>query len=99
MLTMQVVVNIGVINQTSKIGLHSPIFQTSCVFIFCSASTSHSENSVHTKSASAVSSDSISTSVDNFSPDLRVCMLHEHTEDIRIFIRFSAWPALSVEPM
>ncbi|XP_036113815.1 myotubularin-related protein 2 isoform X3 [Molossus molossus] len=37
-----------------------------------SASTSHSENSVHTKSASAVSSDSISTSADNFSPDLRV---------------------------
>ncbi|KAK7807704.1 hypothetical protein U0070_010919 [Myodes glareolus] len=69
---MQVVVNIGVINQTSKIGLHSPLFQTSCVFIFCSASTSHSENSVHTKSASAVSSDSISTSADNFSPDLRV---------------------------
>ncbi|XP_077914850.1 phosphatidylinositol-3,5-bisphosphate 3-phosphatase MTMR2 [Halichoerus grypus] len=37
-----------------------------------SASTSHSENSVHTKSASVVSSDSISTSADNFSPDLRV---------------------------
>ncbi|EDL24975.1 myotubularin-related protein 2 isoform 1 [Mus musculus] len=37
-----------------------------------SASTSHSENSVHTKSASAISSDSISTSADNFSPDLRV---------------------------
>ncbi|XP_062948792.1 myotubularin-related protein 2 isoform X3 [Cynocephalus volans] len=37
-----------------------------------SASTSHSENSVHTKSASVVSSDSISTSTDNFSPDLRV---------------------------
>ncbi|KAI2562457.1 myotubularin related protein 2 [Homo sapiens] len=36
-----------------------------------SASTSHSENSVHTKSASVVSSDSISTSADNFSPDLR----------------------------
>ncbi|XP_032495100.1 myotubularin-related protein 2 isoform X3 [Phocoena sinus] len=37
-----------------------------------SASTSHSENSVHTKSASVVSSDSISTSAENFSPDLRV---------------------------
>ncbi|XP_037019352.1 myotubularin-related protein 2 isoform X5 [Artibeus jamaicensis] len=37
-----------------------------------SASTSHSENSVHSKSASVVSSDSISTSADNFSPDLRV---------------------------
>ncbi|XP_031789692.1 myotubularin-related protein 2 [Piliocolobus tephrosceles] len=37
-----------------------------------SASTSHSENSVHTKSASVVSSDSISTSADKFSPDLRV---------------------------
>ncbi|CAH6777459.1 Mtmr2 [Phodopus roborovskii] len=38
---------------------------------FSYASTSHSENSVHTKSASAVSSESISTSADNFSPDLR----------------------------
>nr|XP_030739582.1 myotubularin-related protein 2 isoform X6 [Globicephala melas] len=37
-----------------------------------SASTSHSENSVHTKSASVVSSDSISTSAENFSPDLRL---------------------------
>uniref|UniRef100_A0A8C0QS82 Uncharacterized protein n=1 Tax=Chelonoidis abingdonii TaxID=106734 RepID=A0A8C0QS82_CHEAB len=38
----------------------------------CSASTSHSDQSVHTKSASVVSSDSVSTSTDNFSPDLRV---------------------------
>ncbi|XP_053871584.1 myotubularin-related protein 2 isoform X2 [Malaclemys terrapin pileata] len=37
-----------------------------------SASTSHSDQSVHTKSASVVSSDSVSTSTDNFSPDLRV---------------------------
>lgn len=40
----------------------------------CSASTSQSDHSTHTKSASAVSSDSISTSADNFSPDLRVCV-------------------------
>uniref|UniRef100_A0A8C3KH79 phosphatidylinositol-3,5-bisphosphate 3-phosphatase n=1 Tax=Calidris pygmaea TaxID=425635 RepID=A0A8C3KH79_9CHAR len=37
-----------------------------------SASTSQSDHSAHTKSASAVSSDSVSTSADNFSPDLRV---------------------------
>ncbi|XP_073193883.1 phosphatidylinositol-3,5-bisphosphate 3-phosphatase MTMR2 isoform X5 [Lepidochelys kempii] len=37
-----------------------------------STSTSHSDQSVHTKSASVVSSDSVSTSTDNFSPDLRV---------------------------
>uniref|UniRef100_A0A8C3TW84 Phosphatidylinositol-3,5-bisphosphate 3-phosphatase MTMR2 n=2 Tax=Catharus TaxID=9184 RepID=A0A8C3TW84_CATUS len=37
-----------------------------------SASTSQSDHSTHTKSASALSSDSISTSADNFSPDLRV---------------------------
>ncbi|XP_068274614.1 myotubularin-related protein 2 isoform X2 [Nyctibius grandis] len=37
-----------------------------------SASTSHSDHSAPTKSASAVSSDSVSTSADNFSPDLRV---------------------------
>ncbi|XP_074160565.1 phosphatidylinositol-3,5-bisphosphate 3-phosphatase MTMR2 isoform X4 [Sminthopsis crassicaudata] len=37
-----------------------------------SASTSHSDHSVHLKSASVISSDSISTSADNFSPDLRV---------------------------
>ncbi|XP_067145808.1 myotubularin-related protein 2 isoform X2 [Apteryx mantelli] len=37
-----------------------------------SASTSHSDHSAHTKSASAISSDSVSTSTDNFSPDLRV---------------------------
>uniref|UniRef100_A0A8C8AKR1 Uncharacterized protein n=1 Tax=Otus sunia TaxID=257818 RepID=A0A8C8AKR1_9STRI len=37
------------------------------------ASTSHSDHSAHTKSASAISSDSVSTSADNFSPDLRVC--------------------------
>lgn len=79
---MQVAVNIGVINQSCKVGLQSPVFQTYCVFIFSSASTSHSENSVHTKSASAVSSDSISTSADNFSPDLRVCMLYKHAEDV-----------------
>ncbi|XP_051636101.1 myotubularin-related protein 2 isoform X3 [Manacus candei] len=36
------------------------------------ASTSHSDHSTHTKSVSAISSDSISTSADNFSPDLRV---------------------------
>ncbi|PKU44949.1 hypothetical protein llap_4762 [Limosa lapponica baueri] len=36
------------------------------------ASTSQSDHSAHTKSASAVSSDSVSTSADNFSPDLRV---------------------------
>ncbi|EOB06292.1 hypothetical protein Anapl_03775 [Anas platyrhynchos] len=40
-----------------------------CTFI--AASTSHSDHSVHTKSVSAVSSDSVSTSADNFSPDLR----------------------------
>uniref|UniRef100_A0A8C6VEP5 Uncharacterized protein n=1 Tax=Naja naja TaxID=35670 RepID=A0A8C6VEP5_NAJNA len=39
---------------------------------FYSASTSHSDHSAHTKSASVVSSDSISTSTENFSPDLRV---------------------------
>ncbi|EMP36144.1 Myotubularin-related protein 2 [Chelonia mydas] len=38
-----------------------------------STSTSHSDQSVHTKSASVVSSDSVSTSTDNFSPDLRPC--------------------------
>uniref|UniRef100_A0A8C3RPR5 Uncharacterized protein n=1 Tax=Chelydra serpentina TaxID=8475 RepID=A0A8C3RPR5_CHESE len=32
--------------------------------------------SVHTKSASVVSSDSVSTSTDNFSPDLRVWVPH-----------------------
>ncbi|KAG8136979.1 hypothetical protein E2320_005524 [Naja naja] len=37
-----------------------------------SASTSHSDHSAHTKSASVVSSDSISTSTENFSPDLRI---------------------------
>ncbi|XP_069739503.1 phosphatidylinositol-3,5-bisphosphate 3-phosphatase MTMR2 isoform X3 [Phaenicophaeus curvirostris] len=37
-----------------------------------SGSTSHSDHSAPTKSASAVSSDSVSTSADNFSPDLRV---------------------------
>ncbi|XP_078003284.1 phosphatidylinositol-3,5-bisphosphate 3-phosphatase MTMR2 isoform X3 [Phascolarctos cinereus] len=37
-----------------------------------SASTSHSDHSVHLKSASVISSDSISTSTENFSPDLRV---------------------------
>ncbi|XP_077661656.1 phosphatidylinositol-3,5-bisphosphate 3-phosphatase MTMR2 isoform X2 [Eretmochelys imbricata] len=37
-----------------------------------STSTSHSDQSAHTKSASVVSSDSVSTSTDNFSPDLRV---------------------------
>uniref|UniRef100_A0A5F8G7P3 Phosphatidylinositol-3,5-bisphosphate 3-phosphatase MTMR2 n=1 Tax=Monodelphis domestica TaxID=13616 RepID=A0A5F8G7P3_MONDO len=37
-----------------------------------SASTSHSDHSAHIKSASVISSDSISTSADNFSPDLRV---------------------------
>uniref|UniRef100_A0A4X2KYU5 Phosphatidylinositol-3,5-bisphosphate 3-phosphatase MTMR2 n=1 Tax=Vombatus ursinus TaxID=29139 RepID=A0A4X2KYU5_VOMUR len=37
-----------------------------------SASTSHSDHSVHLKSASVISSDSISTSAENFSPDLRV---------------------------
>uniref|UniRef100_A0A8C5TCS3 Uncharacterized protein n=1 Tax=Malurus cyaneus samueli TaxID=2593467 RepID=A0A8C5TCS3_9PASS len=36
--------------------------------------TMTSDHSTHTKSASAVSSDSISTSADNFSPDLKVCM-------------------------
>ncbi|OXB58957.1 hypothetical protein ASZ78_004361, partial [Callipepla squamata] len=36
------------------------------------ASTSQSDHSAHTKSASLVSSDSVSTSADNFSPDLRV---------------------------
>uniref|UniRef100_A0A8C4KH21 Uncharacterized protein n=1 Tax=Dromaius novaehollandiae TaxID=8790 RepID=A0A8C4KH21_DRONO len=41
---------------------------------FLIASTSHSDHSAHTKSASAISSDSVSTSTDNFSPDLRVCM-------------------------
>ncbi|KAF2985466.1 hypothetical protein EK904_000127 [Melospiza melodia maxima] len=37
------------------------------------ASTSQSDHSTHTKSASALSSDSISTSADNFSPDLKLC--------------------------
>ncbi|XP_026531430.1 myotubularin-related protein 2 [Notechis scutatus] len=37
-----------------------------------SASTSHSDHSAHTKSASVISSDSISTSTENFSPDLRI---------------------------
>uniref|UniRef100_A0A8C3R9Z7 Phosphatidylinositol-3,5-bisphosphate 3-phosphatase MTMR2 n=1 Tax=Cyanoderma ruficeps TaxID=181631 RepID=A0A8C3R9Z7_9PASS len=37
-----------------------------------SASTSQSDQSTHTKSASALSSDSISTSAENFSPDLKV---------------------------
>ncbi|ETE65674.1 Myotubularin-related protein 2, partial [Ophiophagus hannah] len=40
-----------------------------------SASTSHSDHSAHTKSASVISSDSISTSTENFSPDLRQKML------------------------
>uniref|UniRef100_A0A8C9LBD7 Phosphatidylinositol-3,5-bisphosphate 3-phosphatase MTMR2 n=1 Tax=Pavo cristatus TaxID=9049 RepID=A0A8C9LBD7_PAVCR len=44
----------------------------SCGISFFSASTSQSDHSAHTKSASLVSSDSVSTSADNFSPDLRV---------------------------
>lgn len=45
-----------------------------CGVSLYSASTSQSDHSTHTKSVSALSSDSISTSADNFSPDLRVCM-------------------------
>lgn len=72
---MKVLIDKGVIMTVSEIGLLKPHFLNILCFFFCSASTSHSENSVHTKSASAVSSDSISTSADNFSPDLRVCTL------------------------
>uniref|UniRef100_A0A8C6ZH31 Uncharacterized protein n=1 Tax=Nothoprocta perdicaria TaxID=30464 RepID=A0A8C6ZH31_NOTPE len=43
-----------------------------------SASTSHSDHSAHTKSASAISSDSVSTSTDNFSPDLRIIVLKSY---------------------
>lgn len=77
---MKVLIHNGVIiSKISEIMFQSSPFSSMffkhCAFVFCSASTSHSENSVHTKSASVVSSDSISTSAENFSPDLRVCML------------------------
>ena len=62
----------------------------SCAFVSCSASTSHSENSVHTKSASVVSSDSISTSAENFSPDLRVCILFLSPSEV--FAISCLWP-------
>ncbi|KAJ6664939.1 hypothetical protein lerEdw1_005911 [Lerista edwardsae] len=45
-----------------------------------SASTSHSDHSARTKSASVVSSDSVSTSAENFSPDLRSLFAFEYKE-------------------
>ncbi|KQK80577.1 Myotubularin-related protein 2 [Amazona aestiva] len=53
---------------------------------FSSASTSQSDHSTHTKSASALSSDSISTSADNFSPDLRSILWTEETSTANPYV-------------